>query len=225
MCIRDRPELSGAGRGWHLGRRRAPAVLVDRTGDIVPAQRLDQRLAPGADASRAYLLGTVDGGRLPASAVRFAFSAGPLDEATRAAASAQTLLCPTRDDHNQFCASMTQHSAAILTAEAQRAPADMQLDSAELDEFLRAHPEALLIDVREPYEFAATAAPGPGGRAARSVPLSQIAGQAAEWLRGEQRPLVFFCRSGNRSMKATQCLRRLGHQQSYSLSGGLALAA
>ncbi|MBP1205410.1 cysteine sulfinate desulfinase/cysteine desulfurase-like protein/rhodanese-related sulfurtransferase [Duganella sp. 1411] len=182
-------------------------------------------MSAGADASRAYLLGTVDGGRLPASAVRFAFSAGPLDEATRAAASAQTLLCPTRDDHNQFCASMTQHSAAILTAEAQRAPADMQLDSAELDEFLRAHPEALLIDVREPYEFAATAAPGPGGRAARSVPLSQIAGQAAEWLRGEQRPLVFFCRSGNRSMKATQCLRRLGHQQSYSLSGGLALAA
>ena len=182
-------------------------------------------MSAGADASRAYLLGTVDGGRLPASAVRFAFSAGPLDEATRAAASAQTLLCPTRDDHNQFCASMTQHSAAILTAEAQRAPADMQLDSAELDEFLRAHPEALLIDVREPYEFAATVAPGPGGRAARSVPLSQIAGQAAEWLRGEQRPLVFFCRSGNRSMKATQCLRRLGHQQSYSLSGGLALAA
>ncbi|HEX7983389.1 MAG TPA: aminotransferase class V-fold PLP-dependent enzyme [Duganella sp.] len=179
----------------------------------------------GADASRAYLLGTVEGDRLPASAVRFAFSAGPLDESARVVAGPQTLLCPTRDDHNQFCASMSQHPPATLTAEAQRAPADMQLDSAELDEFLRAHPEALLIDVREPYEFAATAEPGPGGRAARSVPLSQIAGQAAEWLRGEQRPLVFFCRSGNRSMKATQCLRRLGHQQSYSLSGGLALAA
>ncbi|MEO5933706.1 MAG: aminotransferase class V-fold PLP-dependent enzyme [Duganella sp.] len=179
----------------------------------------------GGDASRAYLLGTADDDRLPRSSVRFAFSAGPLDDAARAVSGPQTLLCPTRDDHNQFCASMTVHSPAMLTAETQLASADMQLDSGELDAFLRAHPEALLIDVREPYEFAATAAPGPGGHAARSVPLSQIAGQAAEWLRGEQRPLVFFCRSGNRSMKATRCLRRLGHDQAYSLSGGLALAA
>ena len=98
------------------------------------------------------------------------------------------------------------------------------LDGAELDAFLQAHPQALLIDVRERYEFAATDAPGPGSRAALSVPLSQLAGQAAEWLRGEQLPLVFFCRSGNRSMKAMQCLQRLGHRRAYSLNGGLALA-
>ena len=47
---------------------------------------------------------------------------------------------------------------------------------------------------------------------------------ASAWLRDSQSPLVFFCRSGNRSMKAVQCLRRLGHQQAYSLTGGLALA-
>ncbi|USX21275.1 aminotransferase class V-fold PLP-dependent enzyme [Oxalobacteraceae bacterium OTU3REALA1] len=183
-------------------------------------------VAVAGNASRAYLLGTADAGRLPASSVRFVFSAGSQDEALRAVSGTRTLLCPTRDDQNQFCTSMAKHSPAMLTAEAQLvAHADMQLDSTELDAFLNAHPDAVLIDVREAYEFAATVVPGPGGRVAHSVPLSRLAGQASEWLRGEQKPLVFFCRSGNRSMKATQCLRRLGHQQSYSLSGGLALAA
>ena len=184
-------------------------------------------VATGAgNASRAYLLGAADAGSLPAAAVRFVFSAGSQDQALRAVSGPRTLLCPTRDDHNQFCASMTKHPSATLTAETQLVvQSDMQLDSAQLDAFLSAHPDAVLIDVREAYEFAATAVPGPGGRAAHSVPLSRLAGQASEWLREEQRPLVFFCRSGNRSMKATQCLRRLGHRQSYSLIGGLALAA
>ncbi|USX14872.1 aminotransferase class V-fold PLP-dependent enzyme [Oxalobacteraceae bacterium OTU3CAMAD1] len=190
------------------------------------AQVLASVAAGAGDASRAYLLGVADGDRLSASAVHFAFSAGSRDPALEAVSGPRTLLCPTRDDQNQFCASMTKHSPAMLTAEAQLvAPSDMQLDSAELDAFLRAHPDAVLVDVREAYEFAANVVPGPGGRVAHSVPLSRLAGQASVWLRGEQRPLVFFCRSGNRSMKATQCLRRLGHDQAYSLSGGLALAA
>lgn len=192
----------------------------------VGAQVLASMAGADGDGSRAYLLGTAEGGRLPATAVHFAFSAGARDEALRAVSGPQTLLCPTRDDHNQFCASMTPHSPAMLTAETQLAASpDLQLDSGELDAFLNAHPDAVLIDVREAYEFAATVVPGPGGRVAQSVPLSRLAGRAGEWLRGEQRPLVFFCRSGNRSMKATQCLRRLGHQHAYSLSGGLALAA
>ncbi len=101
----------------------------------------------------------------------------------------------------------------------------MQLDSAALDAFMQAHPDAVLVDVREPYEFAAGAiAPGAAGVAARSVPLSRLAEHASEWLRGTPAPLVFFCRSGNRSLKAAQFLRRLGHCQAYSLVGGLALA-
>ena len=185
---------------------------------------------PVNDTSRAYVLGTADGDHMPATAVRFAFSAGFGDDVLRAVSGEQTLWCPTRDERNQFCSSMTNHPAATFEAVAQSAmtmvAADngRALDSAELDAFLQAHPQALLIDVRERYEFAATDAPGPGGRAALSVPLSQLAGQAAEWLRGEQLPLVFFCRSGNRSMKAMQCLQRLGHRRAYSLNGGLALA-
>jgi cysteine sulfinate desulfinase/cysteine desulfurase-like protein/rhodanese-related sulfurtransferase len=168
------------------------------------------------DELRAYLLGTADGARLPAASVRFAFSARPAQKMLSAVSAEQTLLCPTRDEQNQFCTSMIAHPAATFAS-------DAQLDNAALDAFLQAHPEAVLIDVREPYEFAATITPGPAGRVAQSVPLNRLAEHASAWLRGEQAPLVFFCRSGNRSMKAAQCLRRLGHQQSYSLTGGLAL--
>jgi rhodanese-related sulfurtransferase len=130
---------------------------------------------------------------------------------------ATTLLCPTRDEQNQFFTSLRAQTSATL-------PAGMQLDSATLDAFLQAHPDTILIDVREAYEFAATTTPGPAGRSAHSVPLSRLAEYASGWLRGEPAPLVFFCRSGNRSLKAAQCLRRLGHAHAYSLNGGLALA-
>ncbi|WP_332853501.1 aminotransferase class V-fold PLP-dependent enzyme [Duganella sp. S19_KUP01_CR8] len=168
-------------------------------------------------AARHYLLGEAVDAALPPQAVRFVFSARPAVEALRPLTCAQTLLCPTRDEHNQFCVGM---AAPAATA----APAALQLDSAALDAFLQAHPDAELVDVREPYEFAATITPGAAGRSARSVPLSRLAEHASSWLHAEQIPLVFFCRSGNRSLKAAQLLRRLGHGQAYSLGGGLALA-
>lgn len=172
--------------------------------------------AAGGAGTRAYLLGTAVGARLPAASVRFAFAAQTLAQSN--VTGAQTLLCPTRDVRNQLCAG---HAGMTATPDA-----DLQLDRSALDGFLLAHPEAMLVDVREPYEFAATLVQGPGDRAARSVPLSRLVEHASLWLHGDScPPVVFVCRSGNRSMKAAQCLRRLGHTGSYSLTGGLALAA
>jgi rhodanese-related sulfurtransferase len=56
------------------------------------------------------------------------------------------------------------------------------------------------------------------------VPLSRLAGHLAAWMTAPARPLVFVCRSGNRSAKAALCLRRMGHEQAWTLAGGLALA-
>lgn len=171
----------------------------------------------GGTAVRSYLLGTLEARHLPAAAVRFAFSARPQQQALRGIGSERTLLCPTRDDQNQFCAGM-------LAAPAASTAADAQLNSAGLDALLLAHPDTRLVDVREQYEFAATVAPSPSGHPTLSVPLSRLAEYASAWLHEKPAPLVFICRSGNRSMKAAQCLRRLGHRQAYSLNGGLALA-
>lgn len=130
---------------------------------------------------------------------------------------ADALLCAGREELNACCTS--------LRAEAQGGVggADLNLDSIALARLLEQHPQAVLVDVREVYEQAACI---PGGRAAQSVPLSRLAGFVPGWLgSAEQPPLVFFCRSGNRSAKAAQCLRKLGYRNAFSLGGGIALAS
>ncbi|SFM82913.1 aminotransferase class V-fold PLP-dependent enzyme [Rugamonas rubra] len=209
--------------GWPAG----AAALTLADGSAAEGLALGARTlacARHADGGRSYLLGgdaTATATALPADAVRFAFCGHAAQPGLAALLAADTLLCPSRDAHNQFCSSPRALRATPLAA-----PADttaLQIDAAALAQFLRRHPEALLVDVREPYEYAAAAPTCPNGRAALSVPLSRLAAQLDEWLRGEPRPLVFFCRSGNRSVKAAQCLRRLGYAQAWNLSGGLAL--
>lgn len=91
----------------------------------------------------------------------------------------------------------------------------------QLKHFFADYPDALLIDVREACEHAA-GAPMLQGRAAYSLPLSRLA-EYASWLRDEARPLLLFCRSGNRSLKALQCLQGMGRERVWHLAGGLAL--
>jgi rhodanese-related sulfurtransferase len=98
-----------------------------------------------------------------------------------------------------------------------------QLPPERLAAFLRAHEDALLVDVREACELEAGAA-HLHGTAAQAVPLSRLAEHLGHFLAAPRRPLVFVCRSGNRSARAALCLQRLGHAQAWSLAGGLALA-
>ena len=89
---------------------------------------------------------------------------------------------------------------------------------------LRKHPGLLLVDVREPYEQR-LGQPGVLDAARRqAVSLSRLLNALPDWLAlpGET-PILFFCRSGNRSAQAARALRRLGHAQAWSLAGGLAL--
>jgi rhodanese-related sulfurtransferase len=72
--------------------------------------------------------------------------------------------------------------------------------------------EVELVDVREPYEWAAGRIPG-----ARHVELGRLAG-AVEL--PADRPIVFYCRVGARSAMAATAFRRAGYEAS-SLDGGL----
>lgn len=86
-------------------------------------------------------------------------------------------------------------------------------------------PDMLLVDVREPYEQRLGQPPGsvPDARL-RAVPLSGLLNALPGWLAlPEETPVLFFCRSGNRSAQAAKALRRLGRAQAWSLAGGLAL--
>jgi cysteine desulfurase len=89
----------------------------------------------------------------------------------------------------------------------------------------REQPQLVLVDVREPYEQRLGQAPELGTTVQReAVALSGLPNALTRWLAlPAETPVVFFCRSGNRSAQAAQALRRLGHPQAWSLGGGLAL--
>jgi rhodanese-related sulfurtransferase len=72
---------------------------------------------------------------------------------------------------------------------------------------------ALLVDVREGWEWAAGRAPG-----ALHMPLDELVSRAAELPR--DRTVVVVCRSGNRSAHATAMLRD-GGVDAVNLDGGL----
>jgi cysteine desulfurase len=188
-------------------------------GSEVVAQRI------GANGARAsYLLGTIIGERLPAGAVRLAFC-GRQSPAEAAAALAGLAGEATVACLGEAGDGLPYANAANAASAGQGAVADedIDLDAAALARLLESHPDALLVDVREAAEHAA-GTPSVGGRRLHAVPLSRLAERLPCWLDGDA-PLVFFCRSGNRSAKAAQCLRRLGHARAWHLAGGIALAA
>jgi rhodanese-related sulfurtransferase len=73
--------------------------------------------------------------------------------------------------------------------------------------------EIQLVDVRESYEHEAGAIAGD-----RLVTLTDLAAQAHTLDRG--RPVVFYCRSGNRSAMATEAFRDAGYD-AHNMAGGL----
>lgn len=93
----------------------------------------------------------------------------------------------------------------------------------ELAAFLSQHPDARVVDVREPYEHLAGTPQALAPRVV-NVPLDRLSEHLADWLAEPARPVVFFCRTGNRSQQAAQQLLRHGHGQIHHLDGGLALA-
>lgn len=85
-----------------------------------------------------------------------------------------------------------------------------------MDEGLQAYEaseNALLIDVREDYEYQSGHIPG-----SLNIPLGRI-DTVAEYLRGADAPLFVYCQSGARSRAASSTLHRLGYKQVTDLGG------
>jgi cysteine desulfurase len=101
--------------------------------------------------------------------------------------------------------------------------ANTELGWGELEQLLQEDPQALLVDVREAYEFAAAAPLCSAGTTAQNLPLSELEHALPRWLAEHRHPVVFFCRSGNRSLRALRALQDQGHLHGRHLAGGLAL--
>jgi rhodanese-related sulfurtransferase len=70
---------------------------------------------------------------------------------------------------------------------------------------------ARLVDVRTPQEFATGHLPG-----AVNVPVQDLERRMAE-LEGKERPIVLYCRSGNRSASAARMLVSAGYAEVHDL--------
>lgn len=82
-----------------------------------------------------------------------------------------------------------------------------------LEKFVAAQADgAVVIDVREPFEYASGHVPG-----ARLLPLSQVSVRAAELPKDE--PVYVICATGNRSLVAADYLARAG-VDAWSVAGG-----
>jgi len=84
---------------------------------------------------------------------------------------------------------------------------------------LLSHPNAVLIDVREPNEWAAGHIDG-----AHSVPLDQLRADPDREL-SRDATLIFICAKGARSLTAAKLAERLGYQAIYNVEGGTTACA
>ena len=91
--------------------------------------------------------------------------------------------------------------------------AEIGVEPAAVADWLGREPSLQLVDVREGYEREAGHIEG-----TRHIELVKLAAEAAAL--DKQRPVVFYCRSGERSQMAVEAFRASGWD-AYAMSGGL----
>jgi rhodanese-related sulfurtransferase len=99
-----------------------------------------------------------------------------------------------------------------------RAASIGHLRAAEARDFLGAHPEALVLDVREQSEWDGELGHIAG---ARLIPLGQLPSRMGEIEAWKDRPVVVVCAVGARSRDAGMMLAGAGFQQVMNLEGGM----
>jgi hydroxyacylglutathione hydrolase/adenylyltransferase/sulfurtransferase len=91
--------------------------------------------------------------------------------------------------------------------------AEIELDPERVQDWMDEQEGPQVIDVREPYEREAGHIEG-----TRHVELTRLSEQAAGFDR--DRPVVFYCRVGTRSLMAAQAFKAAGFD-AYTMRGGL----
>ena len=103
-----------------------------------------------------------------------------------------------------------------------------ELKADELDEMIEDHTDVLIVDVREPQEFAQGHIPG-----ALNVPRGTLEGAADQGYKhrvqtlcdAQARDVVLYCATGGRSAMAAKTLQEMGFARAASLAGGIEMWA
>ncbi len=147
----------------------------------------------------------------PVTTVGYERLCNPLARLDRAAfISDLTSSVPPRPLNMMAIEATNRGMAAMSWAMLTDAPDVPQVDVVDLE---RQAPDALVLDVREPEEYAGGHVPG-----AVNLPQAELAARLDEVPR--DRPLLLVCRSGARSQRAAQFLRQVGFEQVMNVRGG-----
>ena len=79
---------------------------------------------------------------------------------------------------------------------------------------LHGNPDVFMLDVREPYEYAAGHIPG-----ITLIPMGEVASRLTELPRDKE--IIVTCRTGNRSSQIADLLREQGFTNVHNMTGGI----
>lgn len=85
----------------------------------------------------------------------------------------------------------------------------------QIKEVLKENPNVLLLDVRTPEEYKQGHLPG-----AKNIDFQSDDFQEKIDKLPKDQPVYLYCRSGNRSAKATSLIREMGFPHTYDMEGG-----
>jgi rhodanese-related sulfurtransferase len=91
-----------------------------------------------------------------------------------------------------------------------------EVDVSQTKQLLESGEPMLLLDCREPSEYATAKISG-----AVLIPMREISHRLSELEPFRETPLVVHCHHGGRSMQVTQWLRRNGFPQAQNMQGGI----
>lgn len=85
----------------------------------------------------------------------------------------------------------------------------------QVEQKRKSNEQVLIIDVREPYEYAEGHIPS-----SKLIPLGQLTRRLNE-LGSKEQEVILVCRSGGRSGQAAQQLVGLGYKKVFNMRGGM----
>ncbi|HEV2949199.1 MAG TPA: molybdopterin-synthase adenylyltransferase MoeB [Gemmataceae bacterium] len=112
-------------------------------------------------------------------------------------------------DYEQFCGVRGQETPAAASADS-----DLEITVDELKKRLDRNDRVFILDVRNPEEFQICRIPG-----STLLPLPELPQRFRELSQDQE--MVIHCKSGMRSLKATNFLRQQGFRKVKNLKGGI----
>ena len=91
-----------------------------------------------------------------------------------------------------------------------------ELEPSALADFRAATPDAVLLDVREPFEYDLVHLDG-----AVLVPMTRLPAGIEKAIPDRTRPIIIYCHHGIRSVHAAAFLEHLGYEAVHNLTGGI----